>query len=60
MLEGIQEQKKNVSEIARMKTLVQLGRRVAHEVKNPLTPIRLSAEQILRSLQDQGRRCARR
>ena len=38
MLEGIQEQKKNVSEIARMKTLVQLGRRVAHEVKNPLTP----------------------
>jgi two-component system nitrogen regulation sensor histidine kinase NtrY len=35
-----------------MKTLVQLGRRVAHEVKNPLTPIRLSAEQILRSLSD--------
>jgi two-component system nitrogen regulation sensor histidine kinase NtrY len=54
MLEGIQAQKQNASEIARMKTLVQLGRRVAHEVKNPLTPIRLSAEQILRSLQDQG------
>ncbi len=52
MLEGIQEQKRNASEIARMKTLVQLGRRVAHEVKNPLTPIRLSAEQIQRSLQD--------
>ena len=52
MLEGIQEQKKNVSEISKMKTLVQLGRRVAHEVKNPLTPIRLLAEQILRSLQD--------
>jgi len=52
MLGGIQEQKKNISEISRMKTLVQLGRRVAHEVKNPLTPIRLSAEQILRSLQD--------
>jgi signal transduction histidine kinase len=54
MLDGIKEQKKNVSEIARMKTLVELGRRVAHEVKNPLTPIKLSAEQILRSLQDQG------
>ncbi|MCX6557252.1 MAG: ATP-binding protein [Candidatus Aminicenantes bacterium] len=52
MVEGIKEQKKNVSEIARMKTLVELGRRVAHEVKNPLTPIKLSAEQILRSLQD--------
>ena len=54
MLGGIQEQKKSVSEISRMKTLVQLGRRVAHEVKNPLTPIRLSAEQILRTLQDKG------
>jgi two-component system nitrogen regulation sensor histidine kinase NtrY len=56
MLEGIQEQKQNASEISRMKTLVQLGRRVAHEVKNPLTPIRLSAEQIQRSLQDGGER----
>ena len=54
MLEGIQAQQQNASEIARMKTLVQLGRRVAHEVKNPLTPIRLSAEQILRSLHDKG------
>ncbi|MCU0236609.1 MAG: HAMP domain-containing histidine kinase [Acidobacteria bacterium] len=54
MLQGIQAQQQNASEIARMKTLVQLGRRVAHEVKNPLTPIRLSAEQILRSLQDPG------
>ncbi len=54
MLEGIKEQKKNVSEIARMKTLVELGRRVAHEVKNPLTPIKLSAEQIMRSLRDRG------
>ncbi|MBN2347102.1 MAG: HAMP domain-containing histidine kinase [Candidatus Aminicenantes bacterium] len=52
MLQGIQEQKTSASEIARMKTLVQLGRRVAHEVKNPLTPIRLSAEQIQRSLRD--------
>ncbi len=54
MLEGIQEQKKSASEIAKMKTLVQLGRRVAHEVKNPLTPIRLSAEQIQRTLRDKG------
>jgi signal transduction histidine kinase len=54
MLVGIQEQKKSVFEISRMKTLVQLGRRVAHEVKNPLTPIRLSAEQILRTLKDGG------
>lgn len=55
MVEGIREQKKNVSEISRMRTLVNLGRRVAHEVKNPLTPIKLSAEQILRSLGDRRR-----
>lgn len=54
MIEGIQAQKKSVSELSRMRTLVQLGRRIAHEVKNPLTPIRLSAEQIQRSLEDRA------
>ena len=54
MIEGIKEQKKNISEISRMKTIIKLGRRVAHEVKNPLTPIKLSAEQILRALKDKN------
>jgi len=52
MVEGIKEQKKSISEISRMKTLIKLGRRIAHEVKNPLTPIKLSAEQVLKSLKD--------
>ncbi len=52
MVTGIREQKKNISDIARMKTLIKLSRWIAHEVKNPLTPIKLSAEQILRSLED--------
>ncbi len=52
MLSGIYEQKRSVSDIARMKTLIKLSRWIAHEVKNPLTPIKLSAEQILRSLVD--------
>lgn len=52
MVDGIKEQKKSISEISRMKTLLKMGRRVAHEVKNPLTPIKLSAEQILRSIKD--------
>ena len=52
MVNGIYEQKKNVSDIARMKTLIKLSRWIAHEVKNPLTPIKLSAEQILMSLKD--------
>jgi two-component system nitrogen regulation sensor histidine kinase NtrY len=54
MIGGIEEQKKNISEISRMKTIIKLGRRVAHEVKNPLTPIKLSAEQILRALKDKN------
>ena len=54
MIEGIKEQKKNISEISRMKTIIKLGRRVAHEVKNPLTPIKLSAEQILMALKDKN------
>ncbi len=55
MVQGIMREKKNISEISRMKTIIKLGRRVAHEVKNPLTPIKLSAEQILRSLQDKNK-----
>ena len=54
MIEGIREQRKNISELSRMKTIIKLGRRVAHEVKNPLTPIKLSAEQILRTLMDKN------
>lgn len=54
MIEGIREQKKTISEMSRMKTIIKLGRQVAHEVKNPLTPIKLSAEQILLSLKDKN------
>ncbi len=54
MIGGIREQKRNISELSRMKTIIKLGRRVAHEVKNPLTPIKLSAEQILLSLKDKN------
>ncbi len=54
MVEGIRRDKQNISEISRMKAVIKLGRRVAHEVKNPLTPIKLSAEQILKSLKDKN------
>ena len=55
MVRGISAQKKKISEISRMKILVKISRWIAHEVKNPLTPIKLSAEQILRSLKDKRR-----
>lgn len=52
MVSGVAEQQRSVSDLARMRTLVKMGRRVAHEVKNPLTPIKLSAEQIQQALRD--------
>lgn len=36
----------------RAKTWSDLARRLAHEIKNPLTPIQLSAERLLRKLTD--------
>jgi signal transduction histidine kinase len=54
MIEGIREQQKAISAMSRMKTIIRLGRQVAHEVKNPLTPIKLSAEQIVKALNDKN------
>jgi len=54
MVEGIRIQREKISEMSRFKTLIKLGRRVAHEVKNPLTPIKLSAEQIQQSIADKN------
>ncbi|MCI0471603.1 MAG: HAMP domain-containing histidine kinase [Candidatus Aminicenantes bacterium] len=54
MVDGVRREKENISEISRMKAVIRLGRRVAHEVKNPLTPIKLSAEQILKTLHDRN------
>jgi|GEM_PF-626855 len=54
MIDGIREQRENISELARMRTMMQLSRRLAHEIKNPLTPIKLSAEQIQRTLHDKS------
>src|SRR6185295_225402 len=33
----------------------EVARRMAHEIKNPLTPIRLSAERLAKNLLDGGR-----
>jgi signal transduction histidine kinase len=54
MVKGIRGQRQKISEMSKLKTVIKLGRRVAHEVKNPLTPIKLSAEQIERSIIDKN------
>jgi nitrogen fixation/metabolism regulation signal transduction histidine kinase len=47
MVGALQKQKRDLAELSSLKTMIKLSRQVAHEVKNPLTPIKLSAEQIL-------------
>lgn len=45
----------DVTELIRSKTLVawsEMARQVAHEIKNPLTPMKLSAQQILQAHRD--------
>ncbi len=47
----------DVTELLRMEKLVawrEVARRLAHEIKNPLTPIQLSAERVLRRYKQMG------
>jgi two-component system, NtrC family, nitrogen regulation sensor histidine kinase NtrY len=39
-----------IAKIERMEAWREVARRIAHEIKNPLTPIRLSAERLRRNL----------
>ena len=46
------------AELARtnqLKAWAEMARQVAHEIKNPLTPIQLAAEHLQRVHDDQGR-----
>lgn len=48
------EDTSEVLRIQRMEAWQEVARRVAHEIKNPLTPIALSAERIVRQLERSG------
>ncbi len=51
-IEEIEKQKQNELRIQKLKTWQILSRRVAHEIKNPLTPLQLYLEKILKSSSD--------
>jgi nitrogen fixation/metabolism regulation signal transduction histidine kinase len=46
MVKELSENQKKIIELEKMATWQQLARRLAHEIKNPLTPIQLMAQQM--------------
>ncbi len=48
MVAGLKQHERELAEMSKKAAWAEMARKVAHEVKNPLTPIRLSAEHLLR------------
>ncbi len=47
MVQSLKQHEKELAEMSKKAAWAEMARKVAHEVKNPLTPIRLSAEHLL-------------
>lgn len=52
MVKNLKKQQQELTEISKKLAWAEMSRKVAHEIKNPLTPIQLSAEHLLRVYQD--------
>lgn len=51
MIFDLERLQKNSTHFNKMKTWQEIARRMAHEINNPLTPIRMSAERMVRQYQ---------
>ena len=56
----LERQRRDLERSNRLAAWAEMARQVAHEVKNPLTPIQLSAEHLRRVFEDRSRRFRRR
>lgn len=54
MAVDLEAQRLRLEQTARVEASAEMARRVAHDIKNPLTPVQLSAEHLLRVAADQG------
>jgi signal transduction histidine kinase len=54
MVESLKSHQAELAEMSKKAAWAEMARKVAHEVKNPLTPIQLSAEHLLRVYEDGG------
>jgi signal transduction histidine kinase len=52
MVESLKKHQLDMAEMSKKVAWAEMARKVAHEIKNPLTPIQLSAEHLLRVYQD--------
>jgi two-component system nitrogen regulation sensor histidine kinase NtrY len=55
MADDLQRQRRELERSQRLEAWADMARQVAHDIKNPLTPIQLSAEHALRVNIDRGR-----
>src|SRR5438093_12574669 len=59
MARDLHRQRRDLERSNRLAAWAEMARQVAHEVKNPLTPIQLSAEHLRRVFADRGEDFAR-
>lgn len=52
MVKNLKKHQQELAEMGKKVAWAEMARKVAHEIKNPLTPIQLSAEHILRVYED--------
>jgi signal transduction histidine kinase len=54
MAADLERQRKELERTHRLEAWAEMARQVAHEIKNPLTPIQLSSEHLMRVNKDKG------
>jgi nitrogen fixation/metabolism regulation signal transduction histidine kinase len=54
MVRSLKAHQQEMAEMGKKVAWAEMARKVAHEIKNPLTPIQLSAEHILKVYEDRG------
>ena len=52
MVKNLKQHQQELAEMSKKVVWAEMARKVAHEIKNPLTPIQLSAEHILKVYED--------
>ncbi len=52
MIRSLRDHQRDLADLGKKAAWAEMARKVAHEIKNPLTPIQLSAEHLLRVYED--------
>jgi nitrogen fixation/metabolism regulation signal transduction histidine kinase len=52
MIRSLRDHQQELADLGKKAAWAEMARKVAHEIKNPLTPIQLSAEHLLRVFED--------